>query len=249
MSRTALLLPDVAKQIPLVHGFADDFYGLDAGAEAVWTAIEADDNANVLLDVDGVGGVAQITVVTDDNEEGYLHTKEVFKIAAGKPIEATCRLQFAEAATNAGNVMFGLMDAWAANHLQDNGAGPLASFDGACIYKVDGETRWRARTSNGTANTDTVLDYTAGQAGYQTLRILIQPGHDGYADVSFWIDQSGGNALVQCREYGANPREPDVKHRVALASMTEVALGFGLKNGGANSETLNVDWASCYQVR
>jgi hypothetical protein len=246
MARTALSLPDEAKTLPLTFGFVDDFFGLNS---ALWTDVEGDAAGDVAIDADGVGGVVQCTVTTTNNEEAYTAGLENFKIQAGKPIELTGRLQFTEAATDDANIIFGLMDAWGANQLVDDGVGPKATFDGACFYKIDGGTRWRVRTSNGTAYTDTELNYTAGQAGYQTLRILIQPGHDGYAEVSYWIDQAGGNALVQCREYGATAREPDVKHRVLLASMTELAVGFGLKNGGANSEALNVDYVSCFQAR
>lgn len=36
---------------------------------------------------------------------------------------------------------------------------------------------------------------------------------------------------------------------LAFTSATEMAVALGIKAGGANSETLNVDYVSCHQLR
>src|SRR5690606_15611651 len=115
-----------------------------------------------------------------------------FLFAAGKPAMAQCRLQYAEAATDDANAIFGFMDAVGADSLIDNGGGPKAEFDGAVFYKIDGGTRWRVRSSNATAHVDHQIENVAGGAAFVTLRIEVIPRADGYAEVSYWIDPAGG---------------------------------------------------------
>lgn len=246
MGRALINLPESAKSRLLTAGFEDDFERLDPNR---WNTIESDDNASVAIDADGVNGVVQLNVSTDDNEEAYLYTNEIALIAAGKPIIVLARVQYTEANADDANILFGLMDGWAANQLLDGGGGPKASFDGACIYKVDGETRFRVRSSNGATNKDEQTDVTAGGSTYQTLAIEITPQPSGNAEVIFWIDPSGGNTLEQVRAYQSHPRTPLIKHEVSLTGQSELALGFGIKNGAANSESLNVDLAVFYKTR
>lgn len=227
----------LSQLLPQTVSLCDDFHGLDT---SIWTATEGDTNGSVAIDADGTGGVVALAVTTSDNEEAYLASNETFKIEAGKPIYALARIQYAEAATDDANVFFGLLDGVGANTIADGG-GMKASFDGAVFYKADGETLWRVKSSNATAATDTITEVTAGGSSYQTLAIEVVPQNDGTAEVSYWIDPTGGIDLKQCRANGAHPATPAIKHTVTLASQTEIAVAVGLKNGGANSETLNVD--------
>ena len=80
---------------------------------------------------DAVGGVIAL-VPSDgtvaDNDEAYIESaNEVFKFAADKPLLFEARVQFTEAATNAANILVGLLDAVGANSLVDNGGGPPSS--------------------------------------------------------------------------------------------------------------------------
>lgn len=196
---------------------------------------------------DAVGGVIAL-VPSDgtvaDNDEAYIESaNEVFKFAADKPLLFEARVQYAEAATNAANVLVGLLDAVGANSLVDNGGGPPSSYSGAVFFKVDGGTRWQVETSNGTTQTTDDLSstnvnnlskktQTAGGASYQTLRIEFMPYSSTNAYVSFFID---GVQVAQ--------------HDYVFTSATEMQIGIGVKNGGANNETLNVDYVVCTQER
>jgi hypothetical protein len=178
-----------------------------------------------------------------DNDEAYLATtKECLLIANNKPLTVEARLQFTEAATNAANILFGVMDAVAANTLQDNGAGPDASFSGAVFYKVDGETTWRVCYSNGAsqtivaltaANSRTKLLYTAGGSAYQTLRIDIYPISSTNCRVEFYID---GVLVYDIGE-------------ASYSSATEAQMVVGVKNGSAVQQPLNLDYWWAQQVR
>lgn len=196
---------------------------------------------------DAVGGVIAL-VPSDgtvaDNDEAYIESaNEVFKFAADKPLLFEARVQYAEAATDDANILVGLLDAVGANSLQDNGGGPPSSYSGAVFFKVDGGTRWQVETSNSTTQTTDDLvstntnnlsrkTQTAGGSAYQTLRIEFMPYSSTNAYVSFFID---GVQVAQ--------------HDYIFTSATEMQIGIGVKNGGANNETLNVDYVVCTQER
>ena len=196
---------------------------------------------------DAAGGILAI-VPSDgtvaDNDEAYVESaNEVFKFAADKPLLFEAKVQFTEANTDDANVLVGLMDAVAANALVDDGAGPKSSYSGAVFFKVDGSTVWQAETSNSTTQTTTELSasnvnnlakraVTAGGAAYQTLRIEYMPYSATNAYVSFFVDG------VLCAQ-----------HDYIFTSATEMQIVFGVKNGGANNETLSVDYVSCTQSR
>jgi hypothetical protein len=196
---------------------------------------------------DAAGGVLAI-VPSDgtvaDNDEGYVESaNEVFKFAADKPLLFEARVQFTEANTDDANILVGLMDGVAANSLQDNGAGAPSSYSGAVFVKTDGGTVWQTETSNSTTQTTNELTaanvnnlakraVTAGGAAYQTLRIEYMPYSATNAYVTFFVD---GVAVAQ--------------HDYVFTSATEMQIALGVKNGGANLETLNVDYVSCSQER
>lgn len=245
MSVRLLNLPDDAKVLPHTFGFEDDFLE----DHVRWTDTAAS-TGTAAIDADGVGGLIVLTTAAADNDDVYRHTPENFKFAADKPMVATARLQFAEAATNAANVVFGFGDGIAADFLTDNGGGPKTTLSGALIYKKDGETRWRCRTSVGTDYEDTELDFTAGGSGYHTLRVEVTTSPDGSEIVArYWIDTAGGNALIQAREYNVHPSVPLVEHRVAIGTPTEMAVVVGVKAGTAAAQALTVDYVSAYGCR
>ncbi len=196
---------------------------------------------------DAVGGVIAL-VPSDgtvaDNDEAYIESaNEVFKFSADKPLLFEARVQFTEANVDDANVLVGLLDAVGANSLQDNGAGPPSSYSGAVFFKVDGGTVWQTETSNSTTQTTNELlstntnnlakkSVTAGGSSYQVLRIEYMPYSSTNAYVSFFVD-----GVLCCQ------------HDYIFTSATEMQIGIGVKNGGANNETLNVDYVVCTQER
>lgn len=193
---------------------------------------------------DAVGGILAL-VASDgsvvDNDEAYIESpNEVFKLAAGKPIYAMAYVQFTEANTDDANVFFGLADAIGANTLVDDGAGLKTSFSGAAIYKVDGSTVWKCVTSNSTTQTISTSTTTAGGASYQKLEIDIQEFSSTACVVTFKVD---GQRLLD------STTGLPIRHTILYASATEMQLGAGVKNGGSNLETLNIDYMGAVQVR
>lgn len=202
----------------------------------------AADGGTAVITNDGVKRIFVMTTQATDNDQMYLFsTGESFKFLADKPFVAECLIQYTEADTSDDfemNLIFGLMNAVAADHLQDDGAGPPANYSGAVIFKVDGETLWKFESSvgatqvpatgNGTAST-----ITAGTAAlYQRLRIEWVPTTTTGNQINFFVDgvQIGSNIQT-------------------LTSATEMQLVLGIKAGSANIQTLNCDYIGCSQAR
>ncbi len=240
----ALELPPAADLGRLYHGFYEDFQ-YESGR---WTTIASDAGGSNILDQ--VGGVMELDAsdaTVADNDEVYIHTAEVFLFASGAPLIAEAYIKFIEANTDDANILFGLMDGIAANHLLDNGGGPAASYAGAVFFKVDGSTYWQAESSDGATQKTTLLDgtqpvmqgsnatgeaQTAGGA-WQRLTIDWRPKSSSRADVAYFID----GVLV-------------AKHvDFTYANATEMAVVAGVKNGGANEEKLDLDYVFAYQKR
>ena len=236
-SLSALLLR--RNQFTVESDFCDD---LDT---SVWVSTLTDSGTASVGDA--VGGILAI-VPSDgtvaDNDEAYVESaNETFRFAADKPLLFEARVQFTEANTDDANILVGLMDAVGANSLVDDGAGPKSSYSGAVFFKVDGGTRWQVETSNSTTQTTDDLvasnannlsrkSQTAGGSAYQVLRIEYMPYSSTNAYVTFFID--GVNVC---------------QHDYIFTSATEMQIALGVKNGGANLETLNVDYVSCTQLR
>lgn len=239
-------LNDEYTSLPEAFGFAEDFTQFVTGD--LFTDTSADSGAAV-ANVDAHGGTVTLTTGATDNNECYLlTTKELVLPASGKSCVATFRLSYTEANTDDANVCFGFMNAVGADSILDDGAGPKASYSGAVFFKTDGGTRWYVESSNAGTQTTTQTDITAG-GSYQTFRVEITPISSTSAEVTFWCDSTGGSNLKQVREYGANPRTPDVKHTLTLTSLTEMAVFVGVKAGGANSEVVTVDYIAAAATR
>lgn len=229
----------------LAHGFFDDWY--DFVTADRWTPLTADSSSAATLvlcktTTGGTGGILSITQDATDNDEIYFGTTQhPIKFAANKPCYFEQRQQYAEVATNANNVMVGIISTKAANTLIDDGGGPVASATMAVIYKVDGGTVWRCRSQIGAAvgQTDTVTRHTAGGSAYQTLGIEVKPYSATNAHVIYYLDGQ------QMEDANGNR----IKHDLVYTNAVECMPFFGVKNGGANAEILLVDYTAYYQVR
>jgi hypothetical protein len=226
--------------------YVDDFHKLDTG---IWTTTK-DTEAAVAVDADDACGVVNFTTGAFDNHEAYIETAEFFAFTANKPFGAIMRGRITESASGVSNLLFGFMDAPAANSLVDNGGGPQADYDGAVFFKPDGSTRWSVRASQDTVSTGTSTETeTALASSWFTLGIEVYPISSTEAEIIYLIDPLGGNDLYQARRFGSLATEPAIKHRLTLSTPTEMALVIGLKAGSATGETLKVDLCQWWQVR
>lgn len=242
MTKLLTDVPDLLLKRDL-HYIEDDFErDIDA---AEWVITATDSGSGTVGDAaKGILALVASDGTVADNDECYAESpNETFLFAADKPLIFEALVQFTEANTDDANIIVGIKDAVAANTLLDDGGGPAASYSGAVFFKVDGSTNWQCETS--IAGTQTTYDLTAsnannlskrtqtaGGASYQRLRIMFKPYSTTNALVEFWID----GVLVACQEF-------------VFTSATEMQICLGVKNGGANLETLNVDYVVCAQAR
>lgn len=241
MGGQALIVPDWVNVAHHSHTIFDDFNHYVASDQ--FTAVAS--NGGGVTVADAVGGIATIDpsgTTVADNDETYLPTTtECFKFAQDKPLYFETRIQFTEAATSAANVMVGVKDAVAANTILDNGAGPAASYSGAVIYKVDGETKWRFETSiSTTQTTSNASTTTAGGSSYQRLSILVKSYNATQLEAIPFVD---GVQLID-----GTTGDP-ISHLITFSGATEMDAFVGLKQGSTTEESLLCDYILCSQKR
>jgi hypothetical protein len=222
-----------------MYGFFDDFEWYISPHR--WTALAADAGASVAVGASAAGGTVVLTTgATDNNEAAVATTNSPFKVADDKPLLFEARVQYAEANTDDANLFAGFASGLnGADMLADNGAGPKASFSGAGIYKVDGETTWRCVSSKGASQTLSQSTKTAGGSAAQTLRVEIQPIDAASAQVTFYVDDE------PLRDFAGNL----IAHTLAFSGAAAMQAGVAVKAGGALSEVVNVDYLAAYQLR
>jgi hypothetical protein len=202
-------------------------------ADDKWSLVTTTDGSVTLNDEKN--GTVSITtaVVTADNEGAFIKSvAEVFKFEADKPIEFEAKVQFTEANADDANVLVGILDAVDADSMQDDGAGPPASYSGVVFFKVDGGTVWNCETSVGASQETTATTVTAGGPTFQTLRFIWQPISATSATVSFFID----GTLIATQTH-------------TFTGGTEMEVALGGKDGSAtNEETLKVDYVHVRQA-
>ena len=234
-----IMYSDLARVRTEVNFFDDFFWYI---TPHFWTSLAADGGVTAPAQQDAEHGTVQMaTAATDNNEVMVRSTNEIALFQADASMIFESRIQYTEANTDDANVAVGMVDAAGANVLSDDGAGDNINSSGVLIFKVDGETVWRAACEiNGTI-VETQSVQTAGGASYQTLRIIGKPVSGVDYEFTYFVDN------VQLTDSNNRP----IKHRLASASATEMRLVAGyIKAGSANSETLNIDYCgySCVRV-
>lgn len=223
-------VPGAENDIAAFFEYVDDFFNIDTTNDYT----NVGDTGFTVAASDAVGGALSIVSDADNNDEIYTSSKtEFLKFAASKPLFFEARVTITEGATDAGNFIVGVSDTVGADTLLDDGAGPAASYDGAVFFKVDGGTVWQFETSNaGTQVTNTdVGTRTSGTA--VRLGFVFDPADGTTGSITPYVDGvAAGDA-----------------HSIALAGLENMHVVFGAKAGGANAETIAVDYVRILAVR
>lgn len=203
----------------------DDFSKLDT---VQWSSVDDGGTGTNALAA-SVNGVLNVVTASSDNDYHLMTTPAAnFAFDAGFRTYAKAKLSLTEANTDDANIIFGFSSVTTSGNLQANGAGPAAEYDGAVFFKVDGGTVWQAEYSDATTQTtDTDCGAFTSAANY-ILEIL----YDGVSTVYFYINGSPVHSAT-----------------VVPANLDNLYLVFGVKAGGANAETLAVDYIFAAQER
>ena len=208
------------------HLFRQDFYHTDNTNE--FTLVTDSGGTAAVSDI--AGGVLTITNAAADNDESYLSSKtEAWKFAASKPLWFEARVK-----ASADNMIIGLSDTVAANSLQDNGAGPMASYDGAVFYRGETES-WNFETSN--AGTQV----TSADGADSTT--------DTYIRLGFIFDPNDGTTGKITPVIDGVVSAESVAHSITLSGLEEMHIVFGCKNAAGVAATLLVDYVQVLAVR
>ena len=150
------LVPEVLIQDPSVGLYWKDDFTRPPAVGNGWTLVEdAGGTAPLMLDIRN-GWWRQFTD-GEDEDEFYLHTtNEIFGLEAGKHLWWECKVCLTEVSGVTANYIFGLSEAVGANHLQNAGGGPPATYDGLCWFKVDSDMYFNFESSLAGAQNTTV---------------------------------------------------------------------------------------------
>lgn len=217
-----------------------DWFNLDTVA---WTSVDDGTTGTNTANATPGGEISVVTAGADNDIHCLKSTAAVFKFAANKPLWFEARFSLTEAATNAANIVFGVSSVVDATILGDNGAGPPANYSGALFFKVDGVMSLQFETSNATVQVTnaSLLTFVSGR----TYRVgfAFDPA-DGTTGVvrPYVVDETAGTItnVAAGRDLG---------HKIALASLASMNAIFGCKAGGANAETLKVDYVRVVAAR
>jgi hypothetical protein len=209
-------------------GFFDDFYTSLAGH---WTAVNDGGTGTNLIN-DAVGGTYSIVTAAADNDYHFIVGKKAYKFATGKSIVVAAKVTLTEANTDDANIIFGLSSDLASTALGADGAGPPASYSGMLIFKVDNGVVWQFETSIGSAQiTNTSLSAFTSAASYE-LAMHCETINSTTIRVTPFVNGVAG-----------------APHTFAVASAAVMGPILGVKAGGANAESLVVDWFGVRQSR
>lgn len=240
-------VPDLWKHAPSVNEndpslfflMFDDFLN-PASATAsdvqTWTALN-DGGTGTPAFQDAAGGVFNVVTAAADNDySAYSSVAENFKFASGKELWFEARFKVAEATTNESAWWFGLSDTLTTGGFQADAAGPLASYDGALIWKDEATMLIDFETSNaGTQNT------TTNMGTFVT---------DTWTKVGFYFDGTATTSVVTPYIDVGSGWVKGTAQNITLSGLEEMHLVFGVKAGPtAAAETLQIDYIKCLQLR
>lgn len=183
------------------------------------------------------GAVTLTTAATANTEQFIESVHNVLAFQDNVPFVAKARLKFAEAATNQASVAFGFATGGATGIIQSGGVLPKANFNGALIYKIRGETVWRACSSIGTTQSIDQSVAASDGGGYQTLEIGVKKLNTSVHEVSFRIDTAGYSNCQQLMD----SRRQYISQTVTLPVGTTLLKPFAYVMSGGAAEVVTLD--------
>lgn len=224
------------------HHVFDDFLN-PASATAsdvmAWTALN-DGTTGTPAFQDAAGGVFNVVTSAADNDyAAYSSVAENWLFAAGKELWFEARFRLSEANTNESTWWFGLSDTLTTGGMQANTGGPLASYDGALIWKTP-ETAMTVNFETSNAATQNTL--SAAWTAVTNTWTKVGFYFDGTATTSTitpYVDIGNGSGYVA-----------GTAQNITLAGLEEMHVCFGCKAGpSGGAETLQIDYVRVLQLR
>lgn len=241
-------VPDLWKHAPssneqdasLFFEIFDDFLN-PASATAsdvqAWTAIN-DGGTGTPAFQDAAGGIFNVVTAAADNDyAAYSSVAENFLFAAAKELWFEARFRISEATTSESTWWFGLTDTVTTGGMQANTSGPLASYDGALIWK--------------TPETALTVNFETSNAGTQnTLSAFATSISNTWHRCGFYFDGTATTSTITPYFHNGTSWTVGTAQSITLSGLEEMHLVFGVKAGPtAAAETLQIDYVKCLQLR
>jgi len=202
-----------------------------------WTAVN-DGATGTPAFQDAAGGIFNVVTAAADNDyAAYSSVAENFLFAAGKELWFEARFKISEATTNESTWWFGLSDTLTTGGMQANAAGPLASYDGALIWK--------------TPETALTVNFETSNAGTQnTASAFATSISNTWHRCGFYFDGEATTSTITPFFHDGTSWTVGTAQNITLSGLEEMHLVFGVKAGPtAAAETLQVDYVKCVQLR
>jgi len=240
----------IVSALPIVTGFPiwngvdpsdwityiEDFINIPiddtTGIPTAWT-INTDDSTGTGGVIDQLGGWMNVKAANTDNFGTTLSTiGESFLFDTDKKFVLKCRVQITEANTDDSNWAIGVSTVATKDFLQDNAAGPAATYDGAVFFKIDGTMKIQFETSNaGTQVTNATLADFASATSYN-LAFVYDYADGVTGSITPYVDGVAGTA-----------------HAITIAGLETMHFIMSVKTGDTNAEQFLVDYVAIAQER
>lgn len=219
--------------------FDDFLYPASATASDVtaWSAVN-DGATGTPAFQDAAGGIFNVVTAAADNDySAYKSVTQPFLFAAGKELWFDARFKIAEATTNESTWWFGLSDTTTTGGMQANTSGPLASYDGAVIWK--------------TPETALTVNFETSNAGTQaTTSAFATSISNTWHRCGFYFDGASTTSNITPYFHNGTSWTVGTSQQITLSGLEEMNLIFGVKAGPtAAAETLQIDFIRCVQLR
>ncbi len=220
--------------------FFDDFINPASATASDYHAYTSNDDSGTGTNAfqDGANGVYNVVTAAADNDYHAMSTvAENWLFASGKKLWLEARFKIAEATTSESTWWFGLSDTLTTGAFQANAAGPLASYDGALIFK--------------TPETALTVNFETSNAGTQnTLSAFATSISDTWHRAGFYFDGTATTSTVTPYFHNGTSWTTGTAQNITLSGLEEMHAVFGVKAGPSGAaETLQVDYLKILQLR
>lgn len=202
-----------------------------------WTVL-SDGATGTPVFQDAAGGIFNVVTAAADNDySAYSSVTEPFLFAAGKKLWYEARFKIAEATTSESTWWFGLMDTLTTGGMQADVGGPLASYDGALIWK--------------TPETALTVNFETSNAGTQnTLSAFATSISNTWHRAGFYFDGAATTSTITPYFHNGTSWTVGAAQNITLSGLEEMHMVHGVKAGPtAAAETLQIDYVRCVQLR
>lgn len=208
--------------LSLYFDFRDDFTKLDT---VQWTSVDDAGTGTNTVDATHGGWMGVVTAGADNDYHSAVSAAKSFQFKAGKVLSFEAKIKMTEANTDQGSFVVGLMDTTTTGGLQTGTSGPLASFDGAIFYKIEGTQYIKFMVSNGTSQTISTITWAFTSATEYTVRFDYGPDNGTTGWIQPYVNEVPGTRIT-----------------VDIATMGAMYALFGVKAGSSSAETLKIDY-------